>query len=418
MESMYIPFKANNMKNIIIILSVLAVSSSLMAQTITINPLTQLTYCVGESGMISYHSNGTFDSSNVFVVQLSSPGGTFSGWSIIGRATADSGSISVTFSQTGTYRLRVASTGPGAFSNDNGADIYVAALPVPNVYAMEPYGVSMTVETMKYGNDFIGVQNDSIPIFDLYDDSAVRHQWTFNQDANISTSTLTNPTVVWATGGTKTGWLRTWNSEGCTDSVSVSIQLESCNPIIPTDAHIVTGTETGDYQDVWIKPGGLYTGGAGSAFIEPGGEMSVQNLGGWTIDKVYAKRGASFVIAANENVYVADLDTGASFSNNGNVSYLLHCDSLQFDYSLVQPSGVQASLPSNLTLLQSGDYLFANDAGLPMEIRISNLLGAEMLSEQGSGALDVDLSPLATGVYFAIIEAGGERTIRKIAVTH
>ncbi len=406
------------MKKIAIILSILMIATSVKAQTITISPLSQLTYCIGESGTVSYQSSGAFDSSNVFVVQLSAAGSNFNGWTIIGRATALSGSIPVTFSQTGTYRLRVASTDPGEFSNDNGADIYVAGLPVPNIYALASYGASLDIENNQIDNQIVGTQDDSIPIFDLYDDSAVRHEWTFNQDANISSSTLANPTVLWASSGIKTGSVKTWNSEGCVDTASLSIELMSCDPVIPADAHIVTGTETGDYQDVWVKPGGLYNGGAGAAFVEPGGEMSPQNLGGWTVDRVYVKRGASFVIGSGINVYIADLDTAAALSNNGNVSYILHCDSLQFDYSLVEPSGVQTPPPSNVTILQSGDHLFANDEGLPIEIRISNLLGAEVLSEQGSGALDVDLSQLPAGVYFAMVQAGSERQVQKIAVVH
>jgi hypothetical protein len=408
----------HSMKKIVFFLSILMIAASTEAQTITINPLTQLTYCEGETAAVSYRSTGSFDPSNVFVVQLSAPDGSFSGWSIIGRASADSGSILVTFTQAGTYRLRVASTDPGEFSNDNGANIYIVGPPVPNIYALTSYEVSMDIGANQIEPQIVGAQDDSIPIFDLYDDSAVRHEWTFDQDANISSSTLANPTVKWASGGIKTGSVETWNSEGCTDTASLAIELISCDPVIPADAHIVTGTETGDYQDVWIKPGGLYHGGAGAAFIEPGGEMDPQNLGGWTVDRVYAKRGASFIIGSNINVYIADLDTAASFSNSGNVTFLLHCDSLQFDYSLIQPSGVEISPPSNITILQSGDHLFANADGLPIEIRVSNILGAGVLSHGGNGALDVDLSALPAGVYFAVVQSGSERQVQKIAVVH
>jgi hypothetical protein len=407
------------MKKIAIILGFMSFAASIKAQTITIDSLTQLTYCVGESGTVSYQSSGTFDSSNVFVVQLSTPGGSFSGWTIIGRASALSGSIPVTFSQTGTYRLRVASTDPGGFSNDNGADIYVAGLPVPNIYALaSSYGASVGIESNQLGSQLVGVQDDSIHIFDQYDDSAVRHQWSFNQDANISSSTLANPTVVWASSGIKTGSVRTWNSEGCSDTASLSLQLETCDPVIPADAHIITGTETGYYNDVWIKPGGVYTGGAYSVFVESGGQISVLSGGNLDVSHVYVKRGASIIIGSNGQVYIADLDTGAFFSNYGNASWILHCDSLQFDYSLVQPSGVEIATPSNVTILQSGDHLFANDEGLPIEIRISNILGAEVLSQSGNGALDIDLSLLPAGVYFAAVQAGSERKVQKIAVVH
>jgi hypothetical protein len=412
----------HSMKKIVFFLSILMIAASTEAQTITINPLTQLTYCEGETAAVSYRSTGSFDPSNVFVVQLSAPGGSFSGWSIIGRASADSGSILVTFTQAGTYRLRIASTNPGMFSSDSGAEFYVAGPPVPNAVAWLPWTVGtqypspMSIEASNNGNNFVGVQYDTLHIFDQYDDSAVRHEWIFNQDANISSSTLANPTVVWASGGTKTGSVRTWNSEGCTDTASLSIELMSCDPIIPANAHIVTETETGNYNNVWVKPGGVYTGGANNVFVESGGEFSTSG-GSSETPEVFVKRGASLVIS-QATVDIAVLDTAASLSDNGFVDDLLRCDSLQFDYSLIQPSGVEITPPSNITILQSGDHLFANDEGLPIEICVSNILGSEVLSQGGNGALDIDLSPLPAGVYFAVVQAGSEREVQKIAVVH
>jgi hypothetical protein len=85
---------------------------------------------------------------------------------------------------------------------------------------------------------------------------------------------------------------------------------------------------------------------------------------------------------------------------------------------VIQPSGVEITPPSNITILQSGDHLFANADGLPIEIRISNILGAEVLSQGGNGALDIDLSALPAGVYFAVVQVGSERQVQKIAVVH
>jgi hypothetical protein len=268
------------MKKIIIFLGFLSFATSVSAQTITIDPLTKLTYCVGGNAAILYHSSGTFDPSNVFVVQLSMPGGSFNGWSIIGRATSDSGTIIATLSDTGTYRLRVASTNPGAFSNDNGVDIKVAAMPIPSVDANDPWSRQpLPIETNRIGNFYVGVQDDSIYIIDE-NNSDVMHQWTFNQDANISSTTTASPSVEWASGGQKTGSVKTWNSEGCTDTASFSLLIESCDPVIPKDAHIVTGTEGGDYYDVWVKPGGSYSGDAVDIYVESGGAFSAPDGGG------------------------------------------------------------------------------------------------------------------------------------------
>jgi hypothetical protein len=404
------------MKKIVIVLSFLSFAASIEAQTIRINPLTNLTYCVGETGTVTYQSNGTFDTSNVFVVQLSTPGGSFSGWSIIGRGTASSGSIPVTFSQTGTYRLRVASTDPGAFSNDNGADINIAAMPVPSVVANDPWSLaSLPIESSELSNFFVGVQDDSIHFGDE-NNSDVMHQWTFNQDANVASTSIASPSISWASGGQKTGDVRTWNSEGCTDTASFSLLIESCDPVIPKDALVVTGTEGGNIGDIWVKPGGAYSGNAVNVFVESGGEFSAP---GSEVYQVFAKRGSSLIIPENAVVDIVVLDSGVSVScNSFQGCHFLHCDSLQFDYSLLEPSGVQTSPPSNVTILQSGDHLFANDEGLQIETRISNILGAEVLSQHGSGSLDVDLSLLPAAVYFAVIDAGNDRQVKRIAVVH
>lgn len=408
------------MKKIVVLLCVLIASNSLKAQTITIDSLTQLTYCVGETGTVIYHSSGTFDPSNVFVVQLSDSGSNFSGWSIIGRSTADSGSIPVTFSQTGNYRLRVASTDPVAFSNDNGANIHVAAIPLPFIEADDSWGgASLPIETSELGNFYVGVQDAPINFIDT-NDSNIMHQWTFDQDASVASTLIASPWISWASGGQKSGNVTTGNSEGCTDTASFSLLIESCDPVIPKDAHIVTGTEGGDYYDVWIKPGGAYSGEAVDVFVESGGEFSAPDGGGnGEIYQVYVKRGASFILPTNSVVDIGVLDTGAIVSCNGSLyCNFLHCDSLQFDYSLIQPSIVENPPPSNITILQSGEHLFANNEGLPVEIRISNILGAEVLSQSGNGSLDLDLSSLPAGVYFAVVEAGSQRQVQKIVVVH
>ncbi len=95
-----------------------------------------------------------------------------------------------------------------------------------------------------------------------------------------------------------------------------------------------------------------------------------------------------------------------------------YCSDLTFDYSQVQ-GGVAANPPlSHLRFHRSGDHLFANAAGLPIEIRVTNLLGFEVLSKIATGMLDLDLAGLPDGVYFAIVESGGERQVKRIAVVH
>jgi hypothetical protein len=141
--------------------------------------------------------------------------------------------------------------------------------------------------------------------------------------------------------------------------------------------------------------------------------------GNGEIYQVYAKRGSSLIVPTQAVLDIVVLDSGVSVSCNSEMGCnFLHCDSLQFDYSLVVPSIVENPPPSNITILQSGDHLFANDEGLPLTIRILNILGAEVISQGGSGALDVDLSALPAGVFFAVVEAGNDRAVKRIAVVH
>ena len=90
---------------------------------------------------------------------------------------------------------------------------------------------------------------------------------------------------------------------------------------------------------------------------------------------------------------------------------------LTFDYSQVVSAVTEVPAPA-LSLHQSGDHLFANADGLTIDAHITNLLGAEELSTRGTGALDVDLSQLPAGMYFAVVQAGNEREVRRIAVVH
>jgi photosystem II stability/assembly factor-like uncharacterized protein len=71
-----------------------------------------------------------------------------------------------------------------------------------------------------------------------------------------------------------------------------------------------------------------------------------------------------------------------------------------------------------IQVTQSGDHLFANTEEAPAEIRIMNILGAEVLSQNCTGELDVDLSPLPAGVYFAQVQSGDALEVKKIVVMH
>ena len=397
----------------LVVLSFLALSTVAEAQTITIDPLAKSQYCSSDSATITYRATGSFDPTNVFIVQVSAPDGRFDGWQTVGRSSLPSGTIPFMFTGGGSFRVRVAGTSPYVVSDDNGTTINVIALPTPSVSAVEPWGGSMDIGTNARIQAFVGIEDAPTLIKDQYD-STYTHHWTFNQDANISTSTLADPQVIWSSPGEKTGLVTTANSNGCSDTSSFAVFLESCKPIIPKGAHIVTGTETGDFQTVWVKPGGSYTGGGGQVFVEPGGQ--VFTTGHPDIGIAYVRRNGSFVMGPEGFVNYAVLDTGASVSCTQNC-YFLHCDSLQFDYTNIL-GDVPPTLPDNVTIHEESGRLYVHSDQDPIRLRLVSLLGTELMSLRGEGSLDVDLSQFPAGMYLGLVQAGDERMVRRVLVTH
>jgi hypothetical protein len=120
------------MKYIIGFLFCLFVSFSASAQTITLGPISKLSYCAGDTMIVPYQSSGNFAAGNTFGFQLSDANGSFAGFTNGGSNSASSGSISVRLGATGLgFRVRVASSVPYMVSADNGANIKVFGFPSP-----------------------------------------------------------------------------------------------------------------------------------------------------------------------------------------------------------------------------------------------------------------------------------------------
>jgi hypothetical protein len=98
--------------------------------------------CGGTQRTLSYTINGTFNSGNVFNVELSDASGSFASPTVIGSAVSTaSGTISYTIPQStpaGTgYRIRVSSTSPVLGGYDNGSNISINMPPaIPNICMM------------------------------------------------------------------------------------------------------------------------------------------------------------------------------------------------------------------------------------------------------------------------------------------
>jgi hypothetical protein len=391
------------MKKALPFLYLLISATSIHAQTITLGPITKLAYCVGDTLIVPYQTSGTFAEDNHFFVELSNGNGSFASFTSLGNDTSMNGSMSISLPGTGShFRVKVASSDPYITSDSSTTEIQVFAIPSPSPQA-NPEWV------------FVG---DTVTLSDN-EPAGTQFSWSFNDsDASVLSSQAARPGIVYSREGVKSGKLVVTSPGGCSAAAVFYLNALSCHPTIPQNVHIVTGSESGTFPFVWVKPGGYYDPAQDPfdeseqiIFVESGasvrldGNLSRANL-------FYIRRGASIKSGDPSLITTAVLDSGIAPVAGTN----FYCSDLTFDYSQVNASVAQPEA-SSISIRQSGDALFVEGEG-NLEARILNLLGAEVLSKRGSGTLDLDLSPLPAGVYFAIVQSGDAREVRRIAVMH
>jgi|GEM_PF-2026200 len=190
------------------------------------------------------------------------------------------------------------------------------------------------------------------------------------------------------------------------DYSQVLSTMSTCTPTIAEHARIVDGTASGTDSVVWVKPGGIYTAlGNSTVFVDPGASLISKGDGIYYIRRGGSLNGSGFVVVSDSDASVQCTDC-----------IHFYCNALSFDSTRVT-ADVAPSIASSIVIRQTAESLFVDGEG-NLETRILNLLGAEMLSKRGSGTLGLDLSSLPAGVYFAIVEAAGEREVKKILVVH
>jgi hypothetical protein len=405
-----------DMRKIHLSLFFMIISTSSPAQTIMLGPITKVAYCVGDTMVVPYEASGAFGSNNFFYAQLSDASGSFSTFTNFGHDTASNGSISIILGGLGShYRVRVASGTPAITSLENDSDIEVERYPNPTII------VNRSEEVFQYFDSsarVIGLTGEPVHFQVSGAQPGDSYFWHFNQDASISASTIDSPEVVYDTAGIKSCSVTVTNIGGCSVTLQAAFLIASCTPVIPSNVYVVKGdTANLNYRYILVPAGASYHSGGlilSTIFVESGGSLTV---GDGAEGVVYLLNGASITIDGLEGPgsYVVPENFPIGTTYFGDLLDSIQCGSLSFDYSQLS---VAVPSPSNLTILQSGDHLLVNDEGLPIEIRISNILGAEVLSQSGSGAVDVDLSALPAGVYFSMVEAGNDRAVKRIAVVH
>lgn len=205
--------------------------------SITVTP-PKLTFCAGETFSVTYNAPGTINAGNIFTIELSNSSGTFaSGTTNIGSliSTANSGSISGTIplsiTKGGNYRMRVNSTNPALTGNDNGSNIGIGTINQTsfNFSASDSDIIIGESVTMTMLGDGISCTNN------------------FGPGAVNSGSSCTG-SVYYTTAGAKDVTITAYDVYGCsaTRTLTNHINVYSCSPAIPGDAQIITGTITGD----------------------------------------------------------------------------------------------------------------------------------------------------------------------------
>jgi hypothetical protein len=215
------------MKKTSIILSILAISASLSAQTIKLKPITQLRYCEWDSVLVTYIASDGFKAGNTFTVQLSDASGSFSSFTNEGTLTTPTGSVWVPLPNAGSgFRVRVISTEPYIVSAENDSDIVVTIYANPYPYYTplnQSYEPALNGGYLPTGS-FSGLEGDPIQFTDGETDypGGYTYSWVFNEDASPHTSTDKAPIVTYPTSGAKDGTLTSTYRGGCSASATFS----------------------------------------------------------------------------------------------------------------------------------------------------------------------------------------------------
>jgi hypothetical protein len=410
--------KVNAMKHLYLLLSLFLPFHLVVAQTLTLGTISKSVYCLGDTVWVPYSSSSPFAADNFFAVQLSNVNGSFSTFTNIGNDVALSDSIPVFIGSVGDhYRVRIISTDPYTISADTSPEIRILSFPNPDPIPNTTYINYRTA-------GFVG---DEIKFYDYnLEPPGSNYLWKFDQDANTLWSTRDSLTVTYSTDGKKTGSLTVTNIGGCSTTMPFQLRILKCNPQIPDTVHIIKGTESGNSQYVWIKAGGNYTAYespnssilGSTIYVEAGGSLILQNR---STGIYYMKNGSSFFVPNSVDVIpstvVLNQGNSVQLDRYGNIDSI-YCDDLQFDYSQVGGNADVSVAENPLNILNSPNHLQVRNDGAAISATVVNLLGATILSKTEHDILSLDLSALPDGVYFAIVESGNHREMRKIVVMH
>jgi hypothetical protein len=187
------------------------VSATVAAPSITLNSVSKKTMCVGDVFSVGFDAKGTFNSGNVFTVQLSNSTGSFASPATIGTATGTASTViqctlPTTLSSSTHYRVRAVSSNPAITSNISVDSITVNTLPsIPTITANGP-------ATFCQGGSVM-----------LTSSASASYKWSTN---------ATTQSITVSAGGSYT--VTVANSSGCKATSASKVVTVNANPVPTT----------------------------------------------------------------------------------------------------------------------------------------------------------------------------------------
>lgn len=319
----------------------LCVPAFASGQTITTGPVNS-EYCVGDTINVPFTVTGTFQPGNVFILQLSGPGGEFDTQfiNITSISETTSGTIAAKinsrFQGETTYKVRVIGSYPAVTGNTSENSFVVhSRLPEPIITSPDSYLWS-TVATIELTASGVG--------------EGIQVHWDFGENAVPATSDqLVPPPVHYSSFGTKEVRFTVGTAQQCPVTVSTFIQVSPTVFSIPADAIPITTKMPRDSSfpnaTLWICPGASYFANKGELlFIEAGGHADVDVAGGGT-RTVYMKPGSSLGGWACPTFYAE----GAGISYPYPPPQCMHqMPEISFDYTLAPAGGCPSLAPYSI----------------------------------------------------------------------
>jgi len=257
----------------------------------SISSVSQTSNCAGATVNVDFTSTGQYNSGNVFELELSNTGGTFSTPIVIGSLTSQSGGL-VTGTlpsnlASGSYSVRIHATSPN-FTSTGSTTFNVAALPSATINSNGLTEITCTTSSII-----------------LTASGGTSYTWNAGSSLNTASNTITS------------GGLYTVNvtQAGCSNSTSVTITQNTDGPAVFVDFQTAVCINGGLVE----LTGGLPEGGTWSGVAVSNGFFDPTSLTAGTYNPVYTYTAANGCSSSASGSISVDVCTYISDSEKDNI---------------------------------------------------------------------------------------------------